>query len=182
MAAARLEMDPAKREQMYIDIQKMAKADVNWIDLYYSPFINVSRKNVENFYQNPLGRFFWRIPSRTDAAARSDHTIDHARRTIRAGISRSAKWLSSDAAVRHVAGEPAAERHAADRAIGAALDLQGPVSGAGASMERRHGSVQTSAPRGCRGVISPLPRKPSKKPWKTPLVSTISNDASSSSL
>ncbi len=58
VAAARLEMDPAKREQMYIDIQKMAKADVNWIDLYYSPFINVSRKNVENFYQNPLGRFF----------------------------------------------------------------------------------------------------------------------------
>ena len=58
VAAARLEMDPAKREQMYVDIQKMAKADVHWIDLYYSPFINVSRKNIENFYQNPLGRFF----------------------------------------------------------------------------------------------------------------------------
>ncbi len=58
VAAARVEMDPAKREQMYIDLQKMAKEDVNWIDLYYSPFINVSRKNIENFYQNPLGRFF----------------------------------------------------------------------------------------------------------------------------
>jgi len=58
VAAARLEMDPAKREQMYIDIQKMAKDDVHWIDLYYSPFINVSRKNIENFDQNPLGRFF----------------------------------------------------------------------------------------------------------------------------
>ena len=58
VAAARIEMDPAKREQMYIDLQKMAKEDVNWIDLYYSPFINVSRKNIENFYQNPLGRFF----------------------------------------------------------------------------------------------------------------------------
>ncbi len=58
VAKARLELDPKKREAMYVDIQKMAKEDVNWIDLYYSPYINVSRKNVENFYQNPLGRFF----------------------------------------------------------------------------------------------------------------------------
>ena len=56
--AARVEMDAGKREQMYVDLQKMAKDDVNWIDLYYSPYINVSRSNVENFYQNPLGRFF----------------------------------------------------------------------------------------------------------------------------
>ncbi|AXW87574.1 diguanylate cyclase [Lonsdalea britannica] len=58
VAAARLEVDPKKREQMYIDLQKMAKADVNWIDLYYSPYRNVSRKNIKGFYQNPLGRFF----------------------------------------------------------------------------------------------------------------------------
>jgi peptide/nickel transport system substrate-binding protein len=58
VAKARLELDPAKREAMYIDIQKMAKDDVHWIDLYYSPYINVSRKGIENFYQNPLGRFF----------------------------------------------------------------------------------------------------------------------------
>jgi len=58
VAEARLEMDPVKREQMYMDIQKMAKDDVHWIDLYYSPYINVSRKNIEGFYQNPLGRFF----------------------------------------------------------------------------------------------------------------------------
>ncbi len=58
VAKARLELDPKKREAMYVDIQKMAKEDVNWIDLYYSPYINVSRKNIENFYQNPLGRFF----------------------------------------------------------------------------------------------------------------------------
>ncbi|RMU57789.1 hypothetical protein ALP29_200555 [Pseudomonas syringae pv. avii] len=57
VAAARVEMDPKKREQMYIDLQKMAKADVNWIDLYYSPDISVSRKNIEHFGQNPLGRF-----------------------------------------------------------------------------------------------------------------------------
>lgn len=56
--AARLETDPAKREAMYVTLQKMAKGDVNWIDLYYSPYINVTRKNIENFHQNPLGRFF----------------------------------------------------------------------------------------------------------------------------
>lgn len=58
VAKARLELDPEKREQMYIDLQKTAKDDVNWIDLYYSPYINVARKNIDNFYQNPLGRFF----------------------------------------------------------------------------------------------------------------------------
>ncbi len=58
VAAARLELDPAKREAMYVEIQKQAKDDVHWIDLYYSPYINVARKNIENFYQNPLGRFF----------------------------------------------------------------------------------------------------------------------------
>ncbi|WP_413206408.1 ABC transporter substrate-binding protein [Rhodospirillum sp. A1_3_36] len=58
VADARVELDPAKREQMYIDLQKMAKDDVNWIDLYYSPYCNVTRKNIEGFYQNPLGRFF----------------------------------------------------------------------------------------------------------------------------
>ncbi|WP_107758934.1 ABC transporter substrate-binding protein [Dickeya sp. Secpp 1600] len=57
-AAARVEMDPKKREQMYIDLQKMAKDDANWIDLYYSPYRNVTRKNISGFYQNPLGRFF----------------------------------------------------------------------------------------------------------------------------
>lgn len=55
---ARIEFDPAKREQMYIDLQKMAKEDVNWIDLYYSPYRNACQKSIGNFYQNPLGRFF----------------------------------------------------------------------------------------------------------------------------
>jgi peptide/nickel transport system substrate-binding protein len=55
---ARIEMDPAKREQMYVDLQKIVKQDVTWIDLYYSPHRNVSRKNIKSFYQSPLGRFF----------------------------------------------------------------------------------------------------------------------------
>lgn len=55
---ARIEFDPAKREQMYVELQKMAKADVNWVDLYYSPYRNACRAGIEAFYQNPLGRFF----------------------------------------------------------------------------------------------------------------------------
>ena len=58
VADARTEMDPAKREAMYAEIQKIAKADVHWIDLYYSPFLSVTRKQVEHFGQNPLGRFY----------------------------------------------------------------------------------------------------------------------------
>jgi peptide/nickel transport system substrate-binding protein len=55
---ARTEMNSAARAAMYKEIQEIAKSDVNWIDLYYSPYRNVSRKNIENFDQNPLGRFF----------------------------------------------------------------------------------------------------------------------------
>lgn len=58
VADARLELDPIKREAMYVELQKTAKADVNWVDLYYSPYVNVTRANVDNFFQNPLGRFF----------------------------------------------------------------------------------------------------------------------------
>ncbi len=58
VADARVEMDLAKREDMYVELQKIAKDDVNWIDLYYSPYRNVSRSNIVGFYQNPLGRFF----------------------------------------------------------------------------------------------------------------------------
>lgn len=58
VAKARVEMDPKKREAMYVELQKTAKDDVNWIDLYYSPYRGVTRKNIDGFYQNPLGRFF----------------------------------------------------------------------------------------------------------------------------
>lgn len=58
VAAARIELDPTKREGMYVDLQKLAKLDVNWIDLYYSPYRNVTQANIDNFYQSPLGRFF----------------------------------------------------------------------------------------------------------------------------
>jgi peptide/nickel transport system substrate-binding protein len=50
-------LDPEKREQIYHRIQKLAKEDVHWIDLYYSPFRNASRTYVDGFHQTPMGRF-----------------------------------------------------------------------------------------------------------------------------
>jgi peptide/nickel transport system substrate-binding protein len=57
VAKGRVELDPAKRQEIYYRIQEIAKDDVHWIDLYYAPFRNISRANVQNFLQNPLGRF-----------------------------------------------------------------------------------------------------------------------------
>jgi peptide/nickel transport system substrate-binding protein len=57
VAQGRVELDPEKRRDIYYEIQKVAKDDVHWIDLYYSPYRNISRSNVQDFFQNPLGRF-----------------------------------------------------------------------------------------------------------------------------
>jgi len=57
VAQARLENDPAKREQMYHELQKISAEDVSIVDLYYSPFRNVCNKKVEGFVQYPLGLF-----------------------------------------------------------------------------------------------------------------------------
>lgn len=54
---ARAELDEDTRRQMYYDIQAKVKEDVHWVDLFYSPFSNISRKGVEGFYQNPMGIF-----------------------------------------------------------------------------------------------------------------------------
>jgi peptide/nickel transport system substrate-binding protein len=53
----RHEMNADKRKEIYAQIQQIVADDVHWIDLYYSPFRNASRKNVKKFYQNPTGRF-----------------------------------------------------------------------------------------------------------------------------
>lgn len=71
VAAARVETDPVKRGQMYEELQKLAKQDVNWIDLYYSPYINISRSNVQNFLQNPLGRFTLEETVKLDAGQKT---------------------------------------------------------------------------------------------------------------
>jgi peptide/nickel transport system substrate-binding protein len=53
----RTELDTEKRRAIYGEIQQIAKQDVHWIDLYYSPFRNASWKRVSGFLQNPMGRF-----------------------------------------------------------------------------------------------------------------------------
>ena len=50
-------MDAAKRKAIYDSVQQITADDVAWVDLYYSPFRNASRKSVQKFYQNPTGRF-----------------------------------------------------------------------------------------------------------------------------
>jgi len=57
VAKARTEGDDAKRRAVYDQLQKIAADDVVMIDLYNSPYRNISRKGVTGFYQNPLGRF-----------------------------------------------------------------------------------------------------------------------------
>ena len=57
VAKARVESDDAKRRAIYYELQKIAGDDVVMIDLYNSPYRNISRKAVTGFYQNPLGRF-----------------------------------------------------------------------------------------------------------------------------
>jgi peptide/nickel transport system substrate-binding protein len=53
---ARVETDPDRRRELYYEIQRIAMEDSVMFDLYYSPYRNISRTNVQNFYQNPLGR------------------------------------------------------------------------------------------------------------------------------
>ena len=52
---SRVELDEGKRKQIYYRIQQLAKNDIHWFDLYYSPYRNVSAAYVKNFTQNPLG-------------------------------------------------------------------------------------------------------------------------------
>ena len=65
VAEGRVELDDARRREIYYEIQAMAKDDVHWIDLYYSPYRNASRTHVQNFVQNPLGRFMLEETSMT---------------------------------------------------------------------------------------------------------------------
>ena len=46
VAKARIEGDDAKRRAVYYELQKIAADDVVMIDLYNSPYRNISRKGV----------------------------------------------------------------------------------------------------------------------------------------
>jgi peptide/nickel transport system substrate-binding protein len=54
---AAVELDPVKRKAMYFEIQRLAKDDVHWIDLYYTPFRNAYLAKVKGFGQTPLSRY-----------------------------------------------------------------------------------------------------------------------------
>jgi peptide/nickel transport system substrate-binding protein len=53
---ARVEQDEDVRRELYYEIQRVAEEDAVLLNLYYSPFRNISRVGVEGFVQNPLGR------------------------------------------------------------------------------------------------------------------------------
>ncbi|MDR7452827.1 MAG: ABC transporter substrate-binding protein [Armatimonadota bacterium] len=58
-AQGRVESDPAKREQIYRQIQRLWYEDQHMLALYHSPFRNATRKWVHDFHQNPFG--YWSL-------------------------------------------------------------------------------------------------------------------------
>ena len=54
---SRGELDTIKRRNIYYKVQEIVKNDAHWIDLYYSPYRNITANYVRNFKQNPLGGF-----------------------------------------------------------------------------------------------------------------------------
>jgi peptide/nickel transport system substrate-binding protein len=55
---ARSSTDAARRAEIYNEVQRVAEEDAVLLNLYYSPFRNISRDGVDGFYQNPLGRIY----------------------------------------------------------------------------------------------------------------------------
>ncbi|MCC5972993.1 MAG: ABC transporter substrate-binding protein [Rubellimicrobium sp.] len=55
---ARSSTDPERRQEIYYEVQRVAEEDAVLLNLYYSPFRNISRDGIEGFYQNPLGRIY----------------------------------------------------------------------------------------------------------------------------
>lgn len=54
---ARTELDPAKRRQMYYDIQRITNEDAEMVPLYYSPYRYATGDWVEGFHVTPLGNY-----------------------------------------------------------------------------------------------------------------------------
>ena len=58
-ARGRTEPDPAKRAEIYRQIQRIWYEDQHMLALYHSPFRNATRKWVHDFHQNPFG--YWSL-------------------------------------------------------------------------------------------------------------------------
>lgn len=54
------ETDPVKREQIYRRLQEIFNTENPFIALWWEPYLVMTRKNVSNFFQIPLGSYVWR--------------------------------------------------------------------------------------------------------------------------
>ncbi len=55
-----LESDSAKRQEIYFQIQQLFNDNVPFIPMWYEPYLVITRANVVNFSQTPLGIYIWR--------------------------------------------------------------------------------------------------------------------------
>jgi peptide/nickel transport system substrate-binding protein len=54
------ETDPAKRQAMYYQIQEAFNNSLHLLPLWWEPYLVMTRTNVSNFEQTPLGTYIWR--------------------------------------------------------------------------------------------------------------------------
>jgi peptide/nickel transport system substrate-binding protein len=54
---AAVEMDPAKRAEMYAELQQIYADDSPTVPIYYSPFAVAMKQNISGFAQTPLGNY-----------------------------------------------------------------------------------------------------------------------------
>ncbi len=52
--------DGPEREAMYFRIQEIFNENIPFIPTFHDPLMIVTRSNVQNFYQTPLGTYIWR--------------------------------------------------------------------------------------------------------------------------
>ncbi|MCJ7626531.1 MAG: ABC transporter substrate-binding protein [Anaerolineaceae bacterium] len=52
--------DGPEREAMYYRLQEIFNENAPFLPLYHEPYLVISRSNVSNFYQTPLGTYIWR--------------------------------------------------------------------------------------------------------------------------
>lgn len=54
------ETDPGKRKAIYFRLQEIFNQETPYIPVWNAPYVVMTRTNVSNFYQTPLGTYIWR--------------------------------------------------------------------------------------------------------------------------
>lgn len=54
------ETDPSRRQEIFFRLQEIFNEETPFIPLWYQPYVIMTRTNVSNFYQTPLGTYIWR--------------------------------------------------------------------------------------------------------------------------